>query len=192
MPIADAGGLGRFEAKRALNGAAFFREKARLYGVLSLTEKSDSIPMWTHYAAAHTGFVIAFDTASEAFRTALEEKKLCQVQYQDKRPDLARYPTTIFWTKSRDWEYEQEWRWLESDDPSEYADVVAAPNGELLYLRSIPPQSIRAVILGLRTTSAVSESVQTLLAAPDCRHVELQKVFLDEGHYKLRVGPLPR
>jgi len=140
MPIADAGGLGRFEAKRALNGAAFFREKARLYGVLSLTEKSDSIPMWTHYAAAHTGFVIAFDTASEAFRTALEEKKLCQVQYQDKRPDLARYPTTIFWTKSRDWEYEQEWRWLESDDPSEYADVVAAPNGELLYLRSIPPQ----------------------------------------------------
>ena len=94
------------------------REKSRLYGVLSLSERKDSIAMWTHYAASHTGFVIGFDTGTTFFNRALAENKLNPVRYEMERVGLTRglpdkpwiKADAIFQTKSPDWAYEAEWR----------------------------------------------------------------------------------
>ena len=41
----------------------------KLIGVLSLTERRDSLLMWAHYAAEHQGLVIEFDQAHEFFNS---------------------------------------------------------------------------------------------------------------------------
>jgi hypothetical protein len=195
MPTAGPDGLAPFEAKIATQREEGYREKSRLFGVLSLTSKRDSIPMWTHYAASHKGFAIGFDTGSGLFQQAISDSKLRPVQYQQDRISLTRgledrpwvHPDTILFTKSRDWEYEQEWRWLECCDPSDYAELVAGSTGELLFLRRIPPESIRQIVLGYRAERLLVESIQALKLSRDYGHLELLRVALNESCYKLEI-----
>src|ERR1041385_3130272 len=88
-------------------------------GVLSLTEKPDNLLMWAHYAQQHTGFVIEFNADEPFFhhkRTESDEfGYLRKVSYSINRPNvfLTKVSSTdMFLTKSKDWEYEQEWRKL--------------------------------------------------------------------------------
>jgi hypothetical protein len=180
--------VGHFEAKIARERGTFFREQSRICGVLSLVEGANSIPMWTHYAAGHTGFVIGFDAESGLFSQARVDGKLDAVKYRLDRPSLTRGaagPDEIFMTKSSDWAYEREWRWIERRSPFEYAEVVAAPNGELLFLRPIPPRSICELVLGCRVSRTHAESIQALTSIPDYAHVKVLKAVLNPSHYRL-------
>jgi hypothetical protein len=196
-PIAEGAGLGHFERGIASKRSAQFLAKSRICGVLSLTENNTSIPMWAHYAAAHTGLAIGFDTSSGMFKQAIADRKLQKVQYQTERVSLTRGlrgrpyvgPDAILLIKSTDWEYEREWRWLERGDPHEYAEVVSTPNGDL-FLRPLSPRCIRQVILGHRISRTLAESIQALKSVPDYRHLELFGVVLDASQYKLDIEPL--
>lgn len=197
-PIPDDEGLGHFEAKLAKSREAQCLEKSRTFGVLSLAQKSNSIPMWTHYAATHTGFAIGFDLESSWLKQAIAERKLDRVRYISERICTTRlsrdHPELklddIFLTKSIEWENEQEWRWIERGNPRDYANVVPGPGGELLFLRPFPPDTVREIILGCRSSSAMIESVQTIAATPEFAHVKLFKVELDESRYLLKVATL--
>jgi hypothetical protein len=197
-PMPGAEGIGHFEAKIAGERGENYRNKARLSGILSLASKADSIPMWAHYAAGHKGFVIGLDTATEPFDQAIAAGKLRRVRYQQDRISLTRGsggqawvgPDGIFHTKSTDWQYEQEWRWLECCDPGKYADLVTGPDGELLYLRPIPSHSIRQVIVGHRAARILIESLLALKLTADYRHLELLKIALHESSYTLEIEPL--
>ena len=110
MPAAGLAGVSHFEAKVAKRRNAAFDERSHTSGILSLTQAPDSIPMWAHYAAAHTGFVIAFDTAKSLFKGAIESGKLQPVRYLSERVGLTRGlpdqpwvgPEAIFRTKSKE------------------------------------------------------------------------------------------
>lgn len=142
--------------------ATTFGEKARQCGVLSLPQKNNSIPMWAHYAASHAGFAIGFDTGSSFLRKAIEDRKLHPVRYLPERVSLTglENPDAILVTKSTEWHYEEEWRWIECCSPDEYDEVRSAPNGEVLYLRSIPPQCIQEVVLGYRIEPCLAELIR--------------------------------
>ncbi len=191
-------GPGHFEARIAKERDEAYRDRSRLFGVLSLTSNPTSIPMWAHYAATHAGFAIGFETASEPFTRAIAANKLRPVRYQQDRVSLTRgsggqpwiHPDSIFLTKSPDWEYEQEWRWLECCDPKDYAELVASPGGELLYLRPIPSQCIRQVVVGYRAPHTLVESLQALRLTPEYSHLELLKIALNESCYRLDIEPL--
>lgn len=195
LPAADLRDVGHFEAKVAKRRNAAFEERSHTSGILSLTQEPDSIPMWAHYAAAHTGFVIAFDAASTLFKCAIESGKLQPVRYCSARISLTRglhgqpwvRPEAIFRTKSTEWEYEHEWRWIENDIPGSW--VVNGPAGEL-FLGPVPPDAIREIILGHRTGPSLTESVREIASVADYEHVTLSKIVLDECSYKLDVRPL--
>jgi Protein of unknown function (DUF2971) len=197
-PGMPAEAIGQFERTVAGWREKAYREKSRKYGVLSLTPKNNSIPMWTHYAASHTGLAIGFDTSSSLFQQAVTHRKLRPVQYDEERVSITRglenrdgvNPDTIFLTRSKEWKYEQEWRWLECCDPYDYADVVPGPNGEFLFLRHISPESIRQIVLGYRASYALSESIQMLKLTKVYRHLEIFKVTLSKTHYALAVEPI--
>ena len=196
--LGSADGLPPFQAGRARKRVDELQVKSRLYGVVSLARKSDSIPMWAHYAASHTGFLIGFDTGSSIFRKALADRKLRPVNYQLERVNATQGlpgqphvgPSAILWAKSTNWEYEEEWRWIECCSPYDYAEVVSAPNGELLFLRTVPPRSMREVILGCRVNPLLADSIQVLKSTPDYKHVELLKATLHESKYALQIEPL--
>lgn len=189
FPVPAADGVVHHEAK-ANERDVHFRQLSRMYGVLCLTAKNDSIPMWTHYAAAHAGFVIGFDTKSGFIHDAITENELNQVTYDDDRPALTGYPTSIFLTKSREWTSEEEWRWVKCCGPHEYAEIVPASNGELLYLCRFQPSSVREIILGCRVSSTLTESVQALTLTSDYKHVSLSRIALDKSRYRLEVQSL--
>lgn len=194
MRVPGDEGIGHFEKRIAEETyRPHYDAQSRMSGVLCLTEIADSIPMWTHYAAGHRGFAIGFDTTSDLFQKAIDpysDSPLSRVRYESDRPVLTggrTHPDTIFFTKSKEWEYEHEWRWLELRRPEEYAKVVAGPEGQLLYLRCISAKDVRRIVLGLRTSPQLSESVRILKASSEYKHLELFHVRLSEHEYKLRL-----
>lgn len=198
MPDLRPEELGHFQAKLAKQGDEYYREKSRQCGVLSLASKNNSIPMWTHYADSHRGFVIGFDTTSGLFRKAIDDENLRLVDYEKDRVSVTGgvqgnpgvNPDIILRTKSGDWAYEEEWRWIESMDPSGYDELKPGPNGELIFLRRIPAESIRQIIIGFRASFPLSETIQALTRMSELAHIEVFKVALSASHYSLEFERL--
>jgi len=94
-----------------------------MLGFVSLSTTPTNTLMWAHYASSFTGFVVgyAFD-AVEALVPDDLSGTLAEVQYQDNRPrwatvdDFERLQSInaniikCYTTKSKTWEYENEWR----------------------------------------------------------------------------------
>ena len=89
-------------------------------GICCFSEKRDNILMWAHYAKQHTGFCLEFDIDNDFFRPITCAIK---VEYDTILPvlnilQLGNYPRkelgTKLLTKADDWEYEQEWRIVET------------------------------------------------------------------------------
>ncbi len=98
------------------------------WGVYCLCEKPDNLLMWSHYADAHRGICLQFDTKkflSEIERKLYIEKNLFfgieKIFYETRRPslnnfgigtvcDVRKFHKSILSTKFIDWKYEKEWR----------------------------------------------------------------------------------
>lgn len=84
----------------------------RSYNICCLSEKKDSLLMWSHYANEHKGFNIEYKT-TEIFDM---HPILCPILYTEKMPSFASGENEIvnfsklLFTKSLEWEYESEWR----------------------------------------------------------------------------------
>ncbi len=121
-------------------------------GVLSLSIRYDSLPMWAHYADLARGFVVVFDNLEQSFNGdktgSLNIPK--PVVYADQFIGMTFDPSTqdrLFFSKLSDWSYEREWR------------VVTALNAcrqsvdGKLYLRDVDPVHVTGVICGWRVTT---------------------------------------
>jgi hypothetical protein len=93
----------------------------------------------------------------------------------------------ILLTKSKDWEYEQEWRMLQflhkadKKIPNEAGDI---------HLFLFPPLSIRGVIFGCRMSASIKEEISNLLTADKCySHVKIYKAVLDDKGFRLNIVP---
>jgi hypothetical protein len=115
-------------------------------GIFCMTSRRDNILMWSHYAAAHTGFCLGFRTANPFFGQALPIEK-----YSSDRPclNLIEPPdsdqiTKALLTKATDWEYEDEWR------------IVVHPRSPGVErgpgVQTYPPEALVEVILTCRIT----------------------------------------
>lgn len=161
-------------------------------GVLSLCEIPDSLLMWAHYGMSHAGFVLELDPAHPYFnarRTDQDEfGHLRRVRYRDVRPSASLIDldgTEMFLVKSKEWSYEREWRVLR---PLKDAHDIANVNGEDIHLFQLPPDSIKAVILGARASTTLAD--QTRLAVSGSiamSHVKLLRCVPDESCFALKI-----
>jgi hypothetical protein len=130
-----------------------FNDKSNeLIGVLSLTEKSDNLLMWSHYAHSHKGFCIGFDNKSNFFnrrRSAKDEfYYLRKVEYSEQRP-ISRLTQLsgieLLLVKSNAWQYEQEWRMCAVlSDSSRIIEANPLP----IHLFEFPKKAVTEVIFG--------------------------------------------
>lgn len=94
-------------------------------GVTCFSELNDNQLMWSHYGDKHQGICLEFDTSHKAF------EKCRPVRYRSKIPqidcrnlfagkDLSNLFDDLFCIKSKDWEYEREWRAFHMRANTEY------------------------------------------------------------------------
>jgi hypothetical protein len=118
-------------------------------GILSLSERYDSLPMWAHYADLARGFVIVLDNLEQSFKGdktgSLNIPK--PVVYADRFIGMTFDPFTqdrLFFSKLSDWSYEREWRVVTA------LNACRRSSDGKLYLRDVDHLHVTGVICGWR------------------------------------------
>lgn len=135
--------------------------------IFSCSNNGNSIPMWAHYAATHTGFQIAFDPAS--IFTLPDNKGNpgavypLRVKYFDKLPvidgGLKRLGHIVL-CKLKDWSYEREWRFIARSDQlleTKYRDARNIP----VFTAPLNLSSIMEVTFGCLSTDQLIANVRS-------------------------------
>jgi len=160
--------------------------------VLSLSENRESLLMWAHYAAAHTGFLIGFESPETILGSQSPHRHIAKVIYASERPSRITFEEItndeLLLTKSKEWEYEQEWRILDSLFSADGKAPVNAPDCWPFRFR---PEAITEVIGGCRVDPRFVERLETVLDGDKkYEHVRQRRMFLDRKGYNLRIGHL--
>ena len=115
-------------------------------GILSITADSSSCLMWSHYANNHRGICLEIDFPESTH-------SLRKVRYTKEQPIVAIYEAMnenhgkfedLFYTKSKHWEYEREWR-------------MVARKGNLPS--EIPGVEIKQIIYGINTSEQTKAKI---------------------------------
>jgi ankyrin repeat protein len=161
-------------------------------GIFCLSERNDSILMWSHYADAHCGFAVGFCTNCSFFSsvTLAPNERLRRVSYTENRPtftpDGPQPPDPVF-VKSAEWAYEKEWRVVRQlADTKKVVQVKSSPFP--IYLFTLPQEAFDSVIFGCRAPSALQEECRRLLEKDrKMSHVRLLEAFPSHDRFLLEV-----
>lgn len=186
--------LNRFNFRNGAVESSFHQILDRS-GIFSLSETIDSHVLWGNYANNYGGIVIEFDSNIGLFDLAN------RVAYQEDMPlvDIINDSHEIITqkmvlTKLKQWEHEQEWRVIAAREDSEgnigYAEkfrnasaetiaFLCASHGPGYY--QIPNESIVAIIMGLRISSADRVWLQSLTRSLEMNHLLVDTVRNSNG-----------
>ncbi|MFD2642659.1 DUF2971 domain-containing protein [Pseudomonas japonica] len=156
------------------------------YKICSLSERVDSMLMWSHYGHNHTGFAMEYDF-SGLHRNHLSTLTLWPVAYTDKLFDIthifrahrlgkdynALFGIAASLCKAVDWHYEREWRWVVPDDDRKVKGInVDAP--------------LKAVHLGAKISDADALEILKI-----CKEIEIPayRVTLAPNEYRMVSEP---
>lgn len=170
-----------------------------VHGCLSLSATAANILMWSHYAEHHKGYILGFHAKHDYFGQSVQ-----QVVYSAERPPHNpfehEHSGRLFYTKSADWAYEQEYRKYQSfvnpiklqngDSFLPYTDTDASLGGnKKIVLFPIPADSISCVVLGWKATDALKEAVSSALQAHGLIEVPFLKAQPSLTKYEMELVP---
>lgn len=169
------------------------RKFDELLGALCLSEVPDSLLMWAHYGASHSGFVLAFDARHPYFHEEKspedEFRHLRRVVYREARPSatLTEFDgVDMFLVKSSHWSYEREWRIFRALPE---ADVTYQEKPFGVHLFRYPASALQAVILGARTSIQTAQLIaSTIRTNESFSHIRLKRARTDDAHFLLRIA----
>lgn len=159
------------------------------YGVLSLTESSDNLLMWSHYASAHEGFVVEFDTEklNVLKRKDIQDISIHKVEYSRMRNNVfedgeRRTPISFLGKKAMQWSYEKEWRSI--------VDIVTQKiekNG-IKGVREICKSSISSIIFGANMSDdMIKKYCQDIYQQEGCENIAFKKAKLHQKKYDIVI-----
>ncbi|MEA3226881.1 MAG: DUF2971 domain-containing protein [Planctomycetota bacterium] len=119
-----------------------FLARRRNMGVFSMTEDSENILMWSHYAADHTGFCLEFRTENAFFsfarRVEYDIALPCVDMHEPMWGKLIGQGAGGLLTKTQDWVYEKEWRIVEVNGVGIHRYPSDALSGVILGCKMLP------------------------------------------------------
>ena len=150
-------------------------------GVICFSGSAREPVLWSHYADHHRGIALEIEITDDT-------TKRIKIDYNDERPSMdyaslysergEEYFAPIFKSllsrKSRGWSYEDEHRLYEKLDECEI--------GGGFYFRSIPPQSLRRVIIGWRSKVETSY-IERVLARNGWAHCFVTRAKAVDGTF---------
>ncbi|WP_134680767.1 DUF2971 domain-containing protein [Enterobacter hormaechei] len=163
--------------------------------ILSLTETPTNILMWGHYAQAHSGFIIEFDINHPFFSQRRGQKGefgyLRKVIYQKEYPFLDPFSDdqiNHFLIKSKDWEYEHEWRMLLPQANSSKTINVCEKEFDLYEL---PSDAIKTIIFGCNTSEHFKTKMFRLISSrTDYEHISFIQAKKSNSRFEIVLDPL--
>lgn len=141
--------------------------------ICSFTERFDSVLMWSHYAEQHKGICVEYD-----FLNSKDWDYLEPVYYSDKlfnlsaRNSLNTNQLLAASTKSKDWEYEKEWR------------VIATTREPMTYVKGPVPKT---VLIGTRYTENDSTFQYGLEKEVKKQGIPIKQVKLHPTEYRMMI-----
>jgi hypothetical protein len=174
------------------------------FGVFSLTKNPCELLMWAHYAAEHRGIAVGFDCTHRFF---LDTGVLRDVEYLPKRVSISSNggiiriagkklkaetlpPIQTLLIKHPSWYHEKEIRFIvplaSADEKQSLDDTI-----EKIYLKKIPCEAIRAIVLGVRVTEQQQiDIIAKLRSETNMKHVRLFKAKLDDTEFALEFNEI--
>lgn len=149
-------------------------------GIISLSGRFDNCLMWSHYADNHKGICIELDPNVED--SYLEECR--RVNYNKERPVFYCSPFSysahcsileLLFKKSKDWEYEEEWRCLCMSTRGSAGTAVELPLG-----------SITRIIMGAKASDESQEEIEGIVKQSGF-NIKVVRARLDDKEYKIVV-----
>ncbi|HAD04965.1 MAG TPA: hypothetical protein DCF93_10220 [Desulfuromonas sp.] len=174
------------EAEKGIRRAV--KEVGREQGVLSLSSDPRNVMMWAHYAANHEGLVLRFDTRHMGDQ-ASGELRCFRVEYGLSFPRLPDYLTALrtfengdmrafaelyFCRKSRDWKYENEWRFF-AGKPDTFV-VFEPPMLSGVIFGWKMPESTRQMVASWTTALATPPKLFQAEPCPDRFRMKITKM----------------
>ncbi len=151
----------------------FFKNKTNeieSFGILSLSMRSDSTLMWSHYAESHSGFAIGFNLNHPFFDS---ERFLVEaVKYSNERVEFDKkkdFNSDIYFTKSFEWSYEQEFRIIAPLEDY-YRFIEFEPYN--IYLFIVPFDAIEEIIVGSKISL---EKLRKIKKFTDDKNIKLYR-----------------
>jgi len=148
----------------------------REFGIFSLSENYNN-SLWAHYGNDHKGAAIAFDREHPSFKEVTFPitysdrpifvssyygvVRICghQIQHEEiLSSSLKGFPLRLLFLKKLEWQWEKEWRqirYLSKPQVSTAKDEQGHP----IHLFPLPASSVKAIILGSRSSSHLQEKV---------------------------------
>lgn len=145
-----------FLAKTPITLAKIAKNYAHHLGVLSLSADAGNILMWSHYASAHRGVLLQFET-SRLIDADSREVRCQPIKYDTEFPTLSEFMDAsisdnprklwhlFYCRKHEDWKYENEFR-IFSDKANNYLDI--------------PDGMITGLAFGSKTDSKLKQQVR--------------------------------
>jgi hypothetical protein len=165
----------------AIKGLNRLKEaKFRNAGIFSMSENNKNILMWSHYADQHKGFCIEFIRRSdnvlgnsEMARPINYPKDYTKVKFIDSTGKLNESIFyEFFYTKARDWHYEDEWRCVYPEGGRE-ASI---------------PSAISSIIFGLKMTEQNENTIRNILSG---QGISYKKAVKADNQFKINIIDLP-
>lgn len=167
----------RSHAERLQDARDGLAETAKQCAVCSFSARPDSVLMWSHYAANHTGICLRFLLPSDCTHPvayAKERPVINRIKMALGEKDWNAYGRTLL-TKADFWDYEEEWRWLTTDGPGE---------------KPFYPKSLWGIIFGARATRATRDLVASWVDARGIE-VDLLDAVPDPDVFRINIVPQP-
>ncbi len=173
------------------------KKVGREQGVLCLSSDPGNVMMWAHYADNHEGVMLRFDSSYMADEASGEPRGFkvkyvrsfprlrdyLEVVRRDKNNDWRAAIELFFCRKSRDWEYEKEWRFF-ARTPDSYVPLATQTLSGIVFGWKMP-ESVRNLIASWANTLTPPPH---LLQAVPCRDrfrmdiVDFTPMKSEDGH----------
>lgn len=141
-------------------------------GVMSMSEIPDSLLLWAHYAANHTGVCLEYEVTDNC------GGYLMPVTYSTQYPVLSIYDfgvnvtksvDSILTTKSMEWAYEKEWRYTKFGSANQEAK---------------PPFNLKSIIFGAKLSTEHEKTIRAIVGKSDVR---FKRAIQSKTSYSLKI-----
>lgn len=168
--------------------------KAQEVGLLCFSATKTNPLIWSHYADRHRGIAIGFEyTVDNGWLRHVnypENNARPEVDFSDSSYSTEEKGNEIFFTKAKDWKYEEEYRELVAIRDCQTSEGSYYTNSIAWYRGAQKQRVLKEVILGAHCTVCPTYIRKTLIQS-EFKDVAVMKARLSEDKYEVESENVP-